>query len=86
VGGVIVVALMSRCSVKLYFLVRTVTIAESPGRNCAVSVESSSAILTGTLCTTLVKFPVALSGGNNANCDPLAGAISSTRPLMTLPG
>ena len=25
-------------------------------------------------CTTLVKLPVALSGGSSANCDPLAGA------------
>ena len=33
------------------------------------------AILTATLCTTFVKLPVALSGGNSANCDPDAGAI-----------
>ena len=34
----------------------------------------------GVRCTTLVKLPVALSGGNNANCEPVAGAIRSTRP------
>jgi len=37
-------------------------------------------ILTGTRCVTFVKLPVALSGGSKANCDPLAGAICSTRP------
>ena len=52
----------------------------------SISVESSSAILTGTRCTTFVKLPVALSGGRSANCDPLAGAISSTRPCITSPG
>jgi hypothetical protein len=31
-------------------------------------------------CTTLVKLPVALSGGSSANCEPLAGAMRSTRP------
>src|SRR5262249_47212603 len=66
--------------------VRTVTTAESPGRNSDASCEFSSTILTGTLCVTLVKFPVALSGGSNANCEPLAGAISSTLPLKTLSG
>src|SRR5262249_38355671 len=66
--------------------VRTVTTAERPGRNSDVSDESSRAIFTGTRCTTLVKLPVALSGGSNANCDPLAGAISNTLALKTLPG
>jgi len=36
--------------------------------------------LDGMRCTTLVKLPVALSGGSRENCDPLAGAISSTFP------
>ena len=62
------------------------TIADNPDRNRAVSVESSSAILTGTRCTTFVKLPVALSGGSSANCEPLAGAISSTRPRIRSPG
>ena len=69
-----------------YGFVRTVTTADNPDRNRVVSVESSSAILTGTRCTTFVKLPVALSGGRSANCDPLAGAISSTRPWITSPG
>ena len=34
----------------------------------------------------LVKLPDALSGGSSANCDPLAGAISSTWPFSLRPG
>ena len=45
----------------------------------------SSAIRTGMRCTTLVKLPVALSGGSSANCEPLAGAIRSTRPRSFSP-
>jgi hypothetical protein len=40
---------------------------------------------TGIRCTTLVKFPVALSGGNSAKVDPLAGERRSTRPRSTTP-
>src|SRR5260370_1088241 len=40
----------------------------------------SNSIRTGMRWTTLVKLPVALSGGSSANCEPLAGAIRSTRP------
>ena len=76
------VALMSRLPSHRHFLVRIVATAENPGRNCKGMDESSSAMLTGTRCTTLVKFPVTLSEGNKANCDPLAGAISSTRPCI----
>ncbi len=46
----------------------------------------SRMIFTGMRCTTLVKLPVALSGGSKANSCPLAGASKSTRPLRTLPG
>src|ERR1700751_469592 len=67
-------------------LVRTVAITEIPGRSFVAKVESASAILTGTRCTTFVKLPVALSGGNRANCDPLAGAISTTLARMSCPG
>jgi NAD(P)-dependent dehydrogenase (short-subunit alcohol dehydrogenase family) len=74
---VMVVALMIYCA---YFLVRTFTTTDSPGRNWDVRAESSRPIFTGTLCTTFVKFPVALSGGRSANCDPLAGAICRTLP------
>src|SRR5271156_6507355 len=45
-------------------LVRTVAITESPGRKLFAKLESSRAIFTGILWTTLVKFPVALSGGS----------------------
>jgi hypothetical protein len=37
-------------------------------------------------CTTLVKLPVALSGGSRLNCEPLAGAMLSTWPVTTTPG
>ena len=54
--------------------VRTVAITDSPGRSrSAVAWPASSTIFTGTRCTIFVKLPVALSGGNNANCEPLAG-------------
>src|SRR5580704_8623110 len=55
-------------------LVRIVAITDRPGRNrWAAAWPRSSTIFTGTRCTTFVKLPVALSGGNNANCEPLAG-------------
>ena len=63
---------------------RTVSIFAStdiPGRTNVPSAESaSSTIFTGTRCTTLVKLPVALSGGSSANSWPLAGARLSTWP------
>ena len=42
---------------------------------------ASRVIFTGMRWTTLVKLPVALSGGSRANSWPLAGARLSTRPL-----
>ena len=42
--------------------------------------SASSTIFTGMRCTTLVKLPVALSGGSRANSWPLAGAMLSTWP------
>src|ERR1700686_3294425 len=78
VGGRAVIA--AEAMVVGYRFVRTVAVTERPGRSLAARLASSSPIFTGTRCTTLVKFPVALSGGNNANCDPLAGAISITLP------
>ena len=60
-----------------------VTSVDSPGRNLPCSgCPGSSAIFTGIRCTTLVKFPVALSGGRSADCEPLAGAISTTLPVQ----
>ena len=35
---------------------------------------------TATRCTTLVKLPVALSGGSSENCAPEAGEIDDTTP------
>ena len=40
---------------------------------------------TATRWTTLVKLPVALSGGSSENCDPEAGEIDDTTPSTTLP-
>src|SRR6202171_5524165 len=57
-------------------LVSMVGITDMPGRrSTAASLPASSAILTGMRCTTLVKLPVALSGGSSANSWPLAGAM-----------
>jgi hypothetical protein len=38
----------------------------------------SIAILTGTRCTTFVKFPVALSGGSSEKRDPVAPLMLCT--------
>ena len=67
--------------------VRIVAITDMPGRKLPDN-GLSGAIrnLTGIRCTTLVKLPVALSGGSKLNCAPLAGAMLSTVALMTIPG
>ena len=45
-----------------------------PGRSTTASgLAGSSTIFTGMRWTTLVKLPVALSGGSSANSWPLAG-------------
>src|SRR5262249_41570593 len=66
--------------------VRTTAITDRPGRKWFDAWFSSRMILTGTRCVTLVKLPVALSGGNRANCDPLAGAMCDTLPFSVTPG
>src|SRR5262249_40924485 len=58
-----------------------------PGRSCAIKgCPGSNSIRTGTRCTTLVKLPVALSGGSKANVDPLAGETRSTWPRRVTSG
>ena len=67
--------------------VSTATTTDMPGR-----IRSSAATLagtrmrTGTRCTTLVKLPVALSGGSRLKTEPDAGATLATVPLMSWPG
>src|SRR2546427_7866867 len=69
-----------------YFVVM-VTFTLIPGRSgCAASFFPSSRIRTGIRCTTLVKFPVALSGGSSENFAPVAGERLSTCPLKCRPG
>ena len=46
----------------------------------------SSTIFTGTRCTTLVKLPVALSGGSRAKVLPVPGDQLSTWPVSTRSG
>src|SRR5271156_5714623 len=68
-------------------LVSIVAITDIPGRNRSAREGScSSTIFTGIRCTTLVKLPVALSGGSSANSAPDAGDQLSTCPCRTLPG
>ena len=56
--------------------VSMVGITDMPGRSSMRGfLPVSSAIRTGMRCTTLVKLPVALSGGSSANSWPLAGAM-----------
>src|SRR5262249_43286877 len=73
-------------AIPAYRLVRTVAVTESPAFNFLASSVASSANFAGMRRTTLAELPVALSGGNRANCEPLAGAISSTFPRITCPG
>src|SRR5262249_50995851 len=68
-------------------LASIVAITDMPGRNRSPKEGSgSSTILTGMRWTTLVKLPVALSGGSSENCAPEAGDQLSTWPCRTTPG
>src|ERR1700722_5416624 len=61
--------------------------ADIPGRTSVPSAGcGSSTIFTGMRCTTLVKLPVALSGGSSANVLPVPGDQLSTCPVSTSPG
>ena len=60
-------------------LVSIVAITDIPGLSKSPNEESrSSTILTGMRWTTLVKLPVALSGGKSENWAPEAGDQLST--------
>ena len=48
--------------------------------------SGSTAMRTGTRCTILVKLPVAFSGGSRLNTAPEAGAMLSTRALISRSG
>src|SRR5438094_1661198 len=63
-----------------------VTTTLSPGRNGCAGSTLSGRMRVGTRCTTLVKFPVALSGGSSENLAPVAGLRLSTCPANFLPG
>src|SRR5689334_4739642 len=66
--------------------VSTWTSTDKPGRSGRLPPHGLvTAILTGTRCTTLVKFPVALSGGSSANLAPVAPLTLSTLPSATQP-
>ena len=59
----------------------TVATTERPGRSVtSFSTSSGKVTRTATRCTTLVKLPVALSGGSSENCAPEAGEIDDTTP------
>ena len=64
----------------------TVATTERPGRSgVALRTSSGKVTRTATRCTTLVKLPVALSGGRSENCAPEAGEIDETTPWIVLP-
>ena len=65
----------------------TVATTERPGpqRDLPSARLRGSAMRTATRCTTLVKLPVALSGGSSENCAPEAGETDDTTPSTTLP-
>ena len=61
--------------------VSTETSADRPGRSSPDSgLSVGTAMRTGMRWTTLVKLPVAFSGGSRLNWAPLAGAKLSTVP------
>src|ERR1041384_5803158 len=57
-----------------------------PGRSGWARSGRSGRTRTGTRCTTLVKLPVALSGGRRENRAPVAGDRLSTWPGNRMPG
>ena len=60
---------------------------DMPGRTSGPSDGFwSSTIFTGTRCTTLVKLPVALSGGSSAKVLPVPGDQLSTWPVSSRSG
>ena len=62
--------------------VRTEATTDRPARRPPSWIASGdSFIRTATRCTTLVKLPVALSGGSSENCAPEAGEIDLTDAL-----
>src|SRR2546426_5600128 len=63
-----------------------VTFTLIPGRNGWAGSTLTGRMRTGTRCTTLVKFPVALSGGSSENRAPVAGEMLSTWPRKCAPG
>ena len=63
-----------------------VATTERPGRSgTSFSTSSGKVTRTATRWTTLVKLPVALSGGSSENCDPEAGEIDATVPSIVRP-
>ncbi|MNR63841.1 hypothetical protein D3C85_1862850 [compost metagenome] len=55
--------------------VSTSAVTDRPGRRWPSTLSAGSRWMrTGTRWTILVKLPVAFSGGNTLNCEPLAGA------------
>jgi hypothetical protein len=78
---------VSPASAVLPGLVLTLTTTDMPGRSrrCAATPAGTS-MRTGSRCTILVKFPVALSGGNSENTEPEAGDRLTTRPSIAWSG
>src|SRR5262249_20564949 len=66
--------------------VNTVTSADKPARTVKSAGRSTHSIRTGTRCTTLIKLPVALSGGNSAKLAPVPPETLATVPLSFFPG
>src|SRR6185436_20420491 len=66
--------------------VSTWTLADRPGRSGRFPEHGLvTAMRTGTRCTTLMKLPVALSGGSRANFAPVAPLTLATVPWATQP-
>src|SRR5437868_13758439 len=64
----------SICCMIFDYLMWTSTFTFIPGLNCLTK-ESAvllNSIFTGSFCTTFTKLPLALSGGNSANVEPVA--------------
>ena len=75
------------CGAARYRVVVMVTRTLMPGRSGRTgSLGPSMPTRTGMRWTTLVKLPVALSGGNSENFAPVAGLRLSTWPRYFFPG
>ena len=78
------VRLAEASSVPLWSAMSTLASIDRPTRSgCALSCSVSSAMRTGTRCTTLIQLPVAFCAGSRAEAAPVAMPRPATLPSYT---